>query len=104
MATSNTKHWPINWVDGMKITKDHLIGSDLAAIDAQREIAQTHLNAHTYGLLYSNDNQVTQLIQNGNELTLPFCRAVTLGGVRIEFLLMPISLRFLAHWRVFRMS
>lgn len=85
MATPNVKHWPINWVDGMKITKDHLQGSDLAAMDALREVAQTHLNAHTFGLLPSNENQVTQLIQNGNELTLPFCRAVTLGGVRIEF-------------------
>ena len=67
MATPNSKHWPINWVDGMKITKDHLLGSDLAATDALRDVAQTHLNAYTYGLLPSIDGKVSQLSQNGNE-------------------------------------
>ncbi|WP_028669078.1 hypothetical protein [Runella zeae] len=83
MATS--KYQPINWVDGMKITKEHLLGSDLAAIDAMKEIARTHLNSYTYGLLPAGDGNVCQLIQNGNELSLPFCKAVTPGGVRIDF-------------------
>jgi hypothetical protein len=85
MATPTSKHLPINWVDGMKITKDHLLGSDLATIDALGDVARTHLNAHTYGLLPADDGKVCQLSQNGNELTLPFCRAVTPGGVRVEF-------------------
>jgi hypothetical protein len=89
MATPNTKYWPINWVDGMKITKDHLLGSDLAATDALRDVARTHLNSYTYGLLASADGKVSQLSQNGNELTLPLCRAITLGGVRIEFPMYP---------------
>ncbi|PSL46622.1 hypothetical protein CLV51_103603 [Chitinophaga niastensis] len=85
------KHFPVNWVDGMKIKKQHFIDTENAMLDQIRDALSCGLNALNYGLLppkaenkeslrcwFINDNQQQWRIK------LTECRAVTPGGGRIE--------------------
>ena len=77
---------PINWADGMKLTREHLSGNDQAQRDALRDMAGIFLNDFNYGLLPASAGigSSVQLSFDGSELILSACRAITPGGVRIE--------------------
>jgi hypothetical protein len=90
MAKQNN-YLPVNWVDGMKINKNHFIDEQNARIQAQAISTGVHVNNINYGLLpaitdnhsalklyinYDNQQQVT--------VNLLSCRAVTPGGFVIN--------------------
>ncbi|WP_338871365.1 hypothetical protein WBJ53_25200 [Spirosoma sp. SC4-14] len=79
-------HWPINWADGMKITRQHLLGNDNAYHDSIRDVGGMLLNPLNYGLLPPAPGKDSPLAIScdGQELVLSACRAVTPGGARIE--------------------
>ena len=81
------KHWPVNWADGMKISRSHLIANDNALRDAVRDATGLLLNTYNYGLLPSLPGQASPrlLTCDGSDLTWSLCRAITPGGARIDF-------------------
>ncbi len=86
----NQKYFPVNWMDGMKISKTHFIQQDNAQLNAMQDIAALHLSPIRYGVLpasaageesfnvkISFDNQESVRVAVLN------CQAITNGGVRI---------------------
>lgn len=79
-------HWPVNWADGMKISRHHLLATDNATHDLTRDAAGSLLSGLDYGLLPPAAGQDTplQLTCDGQTVVLSVCRAITPGGARIE--------------------
>ena len=85
-------HHPVNWVDGMKISRRHFAEADHALTDYLRDATALHLRPDCYGLLPATDELGSadfELLlsvdaQNEVQARLTQCRAVTAGGVRIE--------------------
>ncbi|WP_373515935.1 hypothetical protein [Persicitalea sp.] len=77
----------VNWRDGMKITQSHLSAHDLAICDAIRDTAAVFVNGHNYGLLPAEDGQSAGISVSvmGDTLQLLTCRAITPGGLRVEW-------------------
>ncbi len=88
------EHLNVNWVNGMKISKDHFIQQDNAFDDKLRDGTGLHLNSMNYGLLpvwpgeQRGAFKVVSKIDNQKFLKVDLiqCRAVTPGGARIEIL------------------
>lgn len=85
------KYFPVNWVDGMKIKKQHFIDTENAMLDQLRDAITVGLHAQNYGLLPPKAEQKESLrcwfvIDNQQlwRVKLTECRAVTPGGGRIE--------------------
>ncbi|CAN5750923.1 hypothetical protein BH10BAC3_BH10BAC3_36410 [soil metagenome] len=84
------KHFPVNWIDGMKISKNHFIAQDDAAKNALYDIASLIVSPLRYGILPpSEQNEETYNIkisldnQNTIRVSVLACHAITQGGVRI---------------------
>lgn len=94
---SEIKHFPVNWVDGMKISKSHLLSFQHSIDDQIRDSISTSHNSLNFGLLpyrkNSNDLQVS-VDQAGNiHISLKTCIGITPDGCRIQILEdMPLSL------------
>ena len=54
-----------NWVDGMKIRKEHFVNSENALVDAVRDTAALSLNNFNFGLL-------SPAVGDKNLLKLPY--------------------------------
>jgi hypothetical protein len=87
----NIKHFPVNWIDGMKINKDHFIAQDNATADALHDTAALNLSPLKYGIVppsaAGEDNfNVKISLDNQNSLraTVLSVQAITPGGVRIN--------------------
>ncbi len=85
------KHFPVNWIDGMKINKDHFIKQDEFVKDIVADSASLAVSPLRYGILppsaASEDTfNVTITLDNQNTLKVSVisCQAVTAGGVRIS--------------------
>jgi hypothetical protein len=85
------KYHHVNWVDGMKINKNHFISIENAAMDRIKDAIACGLNDNNYGLLPSlndkgNPLKIVLTIDNQKTLRLKIfeCRAITPGGARIE--------------------
>ncbi len=87
------KYYPVNWVDGMKLNKDHFAMSESAMLDAIRDANNQRITSYNFGLLpampgmdksldYTIDIDRTGLLR----IDLKNCRAVTLSGARIEII------------------
>lgn len=83
----------VNWVNGMKINKDHFIQQENAFKDELKDSRTIHLNDRNYGLLpeWSSKNssfEIVTKIDNQNSLKVKIlqCHAITLGGARIKIL------------------
>jgi len=86
----NIRHFPVNWIDGMKINKNHFISQDDACKDALNDIAALNLSPIRYGVLppsaLGDDSfniKITIDNQNTLRVTMLSCNAITPGGVRI---------------------
>ena len=86
----NIKYFPVNWIDGMKINKDHFIDQDNAWRAMLQDISALHLSPVRYGILpasISGDETFNVKIALDNQESLRVsvlsCNAVTSGGVRI---------------------
>jgi hypothetical protein len=81
----------INWIDGMKLNKDHFVSLDNWIIDELRDNACLQMTDFNYGLLESNGDLDSTLkllinIDQNNQINIKLtdCRAITKGGVRID--------------------
>lgn len=81
----------INWVDGMKISKEHLVQTEDYFVDIVRDAVNVQLNSYNYGLLppyrgekLSSDFEIMERITNHVEIELRQCNAITAGGCRID--------------------
>src|SRR4051812_11953978 len=90
------KYFPVNWIDGMKINKDHFIAQDNATIDSLQRVASLKLSPVRYGLLPAsvageNNFTITVTTDNQNTITVSVlnCKAVTSGGVFINIPSLP---------------
>lgn len=93
MKPAPIQHPNVNWVNGMKIRKEHFIQQDNAYEDKLQGVFACFLNRFNYGLLPSWDDgsgsyKVVFQVSNQNRLDADVqqLRAVTPGGVRIEWL------------------
>ncbi len=82
-----------NWVDGMKINRQHFVDSENALIDSLRDAQATALNGFNYGLLQPLPGEKASLdcntSSNGGKtfrVVVNYCRAITAGGARIEII------------------
>lgn len=84
-------HYPVNWIDGMKVSRKHFIQMDAATADQMRDVAALQLNHLNYGLLSPLKNYPSSLeieiqidTQSIIQCVLKSCRAITADGIRIE--------------------
>ena len=84
------KYFPVNWIDGMKINKNHFIDQDNACTDQFQEMTALHLSPVRYGIVpasASGENTFNVKIALDNQESLRVsvlaCNAVTSGGMRI---------------------
>ncbi|WP_118974063.1 type VI secretion system baseplate subunit TssK [Taibaiella koreensis] len=88
---SQRKYFPVNWMDGMKINKDHFIAQDNAWQDALSDMATLCLSPLRYGVMPpsaagEDTFHVKLSLDNQNTLKVAVLslQAVTPGGVRIQ--------------------
>ena len=81
-------HYPVNWVDGMKIARRHFTEFEYFVTDHLRDTGALNLSSFNYGLLPSTlSNFNVQVIPDPNHnlrIQLTNCRAITGAGCRIE--------------------
>ena len=85
----NIKHFPVNWIEGMKINKNHFIEQQDNFEDAIRDTRNLAVNELNYGLLSTkleSPFQFSVSIDTHKELSVDvkMLKAVTPGGGRIE--------------------
>ncbi|UGU17168.1 SMP-30/gluconolactonase/LRE family protein [Sinomicrobium kalidii] len=83
------RYFPVNWIDGMKINKNHFIDLQNNAEDLVRDARNMGVNQLQYGLLstkFMAPFEYSVIIDEHNELnvSIKFMKAVTPGGGRIE--------------------
>ena len=90
------EHYPVNWVDGMKIARKHFTDFEHFVSDHLRDTAALGLTNYNYGLLASDAPAFgLQVITDRNQnirLQLGNCRAITGAGCRIELINQPLEL------------
>ena len=81
----------VNWVDGMKISKEHLVQLENYFIDAIRDMKSANLTNYNYGILppykkekQSSDFEIMEHVTDHIEVELRCCNAITAGGCRIN--------------------
>jgi len=90
MELTNKNHHRVNWIDGMKINKNHFIEADNAYTSFSQLIASQNINAINYGLLpdLSGEDAVDMVFsmdgQDTIKIELNKCRAITKGGFIIN--------------------
>ena len=90
MATKH-KHYFVNWIDGMKINKNHFITMEDALIYQQHLAAKLQINPYNFGILPQENGEKSLDItcETGPEhhvrLKVRRCLAVTSGGLLIDF-------------------
>ena len=97
------KHYAVNWVDGMKISREHLIQQENFIIDSIRDANSVKVNAFNYGLLPFSDSygdkrifEIQSTATNDAQLIIKKLSAVTLAGHRIEVNDFMVNIRSLA--------
>lgn len=97
------KHFAINWVDGMKVSQQHLNDQDNFLIDTIRDANSLAINNYNFGLLpipneYTDKSifDVHNTATNDVQLVIKHCSAVTLAGYRIELKDRRVSVKSLA--------
>jgi hypothetical protein len=85
----NIKHFPVNWIEGMKINKNHFIELQDYIEDLVRDARNLEVNELNYGIISTNLTtpfQYTVFIDTHNELSvdIKMLKAITPSGGRIE--------------------
>lgn len=85
------KHFPVNWADGMKVSRHHFVSSEAWMQDSLRDTACLGLTDYYYGLLPSSSKEPAldlSILEDRQRQRLSVqlhrCRALTRGGCRIE--------------------
>ena len=91
MSSMSENNYRVNWIDGMKINKNHFIESENALISTINNAVKLNITPNNYGLLpnYNDaDNAIDVIIsldgQDTIEVVVNKCIAVTLGGYQIN--------------------
>ncbi|MCU7619172.1 hypothetical protein NZ698_18490 [Chryseobacterium sp. PBS4-4] len=80
-------HFPVNWIDGMKINKNHFADVQNFVSDSIRDAVGIHTSMINYGLLPVNDSIKLSLIIDNHKLLrikVEECHAITPSGARID--------------------
>ena len=81
-------HYPINWIDGMKLSSSHFIAEQDFVTDSLRDAIALRTTDLNYGLQpVAGDSVKMQVLMdhyNQLQLTLEDCHAVTPNGIRIQ--------------------
>lgn len=80
-------HYPIHWIDGMKINKSHFVGIQDFMIDHLRDSIGVHTSMLSYGLLPSKEPIQLHLVIDAHQylkVQVNECHAITPNGSRIE--------------------
>ncbi|MBQ4821287.1 hypothetical protein [Aquimarina sp. MMG016] len=86
MSSNNKSHYSVNWIDGMKINKNHFIESENALVNVSQLIASKDINSVNYGLLPNTESEeAVDMVfsidgQDTIKVQLNRCKAVTPGG------------------------
>lgn len=82
---------PVNWIDGMKVNKNHFISTDNNIASQVRNVYSTIINPFNYGLLLQKEENATQVKiltdidgQGFVHVKLLNCIALTRGGYFID--------------------
>lgn len=84
------KYYSVNWVDGMKINKDHFIDAYNATVYHQYLLGKSMINPYNYGLLPGTGNtpslDISFEISSSNQIIIKVerCLAITSGGYIID--------------------
>ncbi|MCH6234206.1 hypothetical protein [Cognataquiflexum rubidum] len=87
---NSQKYLPVNWVDGMKLNKNHFIKENLAQMDSLSKSVASQLHPYNYGILpnwgKNQDIKITITTDNQNEakVRISSFNAITRGGYLIE--------------------
>ena len=81
-----TKYFPVNWIDGMKISRQHFAAQDQAMQSMAQDAAVAALSPVRYGLLPGYDYQAAVSVDNQGTIrvSVQSCEAVTPAGARIS--------------------
>ena len=97
------KHYAVNWIDGMKISREHLVQQEDFIIDTIRDANSVGVNSFNYGLLPYSDTygdkrifEIQSTATNDAQLIIKKLSAVTLAGHRIEINDYKVNIRSLA--------
>ena len=92
------KYFPVNWMDGMKINKNHFIAQDDAWKDALQTVASVGLSPLRYGVLPASaaaeeTYKIKTTLDNQGTLRVAVlaCQAITSGGARISIPSLAVS-------------
>ncbi|WP_449399645.1 hypothetical protein [Chryseobacterium wanjuense] len=80
-------HFPVNWIDGMKINKTHFNAVQDFISDVVRDSVGIHTSLINYGLLPVNESIKMNLIIDNHKLLrvkVEKCQAITPNGSRID--------------------
>ena len=80
-------HFPVNWIDGMKINKNHFLEVQNFVSDSIRDSVGIHTSMMNYGLLPVADPIKMSLIIDNHKLLrikVEECHAITPNGSRID--------------------
>lgn len=80
-------HFPVNWIDGMKINKSHFLDVQNFVSDSIRDSVGIHTSMMNYGLLPVADPIKMSLIIDNHKLLrikVEECHAITPNGSRID--------------------
>ena len=82
-----------NWIDGMKINRQHFSNSESAVLDLVRDLSAIVVSASAYGLLSPEPGEknaieceVLSSQSKKFKISVKLCRAITAGGCRIEII------------------
>jgi len=79
------KHPYLNWVNGMKLSKEHFIALENSFIDHTRDMAGVFLTNINFGLLPMHDNTDPVHVEvTPDRVEVHRCQAITRGGLRID--------------------
>lgn len=99
------RHPAVNWVDGMKISKQQFIDTEDHFADTLRDTTSLFLRSYDFGLLppfrgqrQSCDFEITERVTNQVEVRLRQCNAVTAGGLRIHLLPQEYADQLVRHY------
>lgn len=91
MKSNDKNNYRVNWIDGMKINKDHFIEMENSIVELVKQSEQKNCNPINFGLLpelsedmSSMDVSISVDGQETIEVILNTCRAITLGGYQID--------------------
>lgn len=94
------KYFSVNWIDGMKINKDHFISQDNAVTELIHHSISAGLTPHTFGILSPSVNgddtfsvSLSADNQNSLQVTVLHCTAITPSGALISIPTLPIENR-----------